>query len=59
MTLPALAIADMAGTTVEDRGQVPTAFAATLAANRISITTLSHGCASAVRVIETPMASVY
>ena len=38
MTLPALVIFDMAGTTVEDRGQVPTAFAATLAANNITIT---------------------
>jgi phosphonatase-like hydrolase len=38
MTLPALVIFDMAGTTVEDRGQVPTAFAATLAANGITIT---------------------
>ena len=38
MTLPALVILDMAGTTVEDRGQVPTAFAETLAANNIMIT---------------------
>ena len=38
MTLPALVIFDMAGTTVEDRGQVPSAFAATLAANNILIT---------------------
>jgi phosphonatase-like hydrolase len=38
MTLPALVIFDMAGTTVEDRGQVPAAFAATLAANGITIT---------------------
>jgi phosphonatase-like hydrolase len=38
MTLPALVVFDMAGTTVEDRGQVPTAFAATLAANGITIT---------------------
>jgi phosphonatase-like hydrolase len=38
MTLPALVIFDMAGTTVEDRGQVPSAFAATLAANNITIT---------------------
>lgn len=37
MTSPALVILDMAGTTVEDRGQVPTAFASTLAANGISI----------------------
>lgn len=38
MTVPALVIFDMAGTTVEDRGQVPTAFAETLAANNIPIT---------------------
>jgi phosphonatase-like hydrolase len=38
MTLPALVIFDMAGTTVEDRGQVPNAFAETLAANNITIT---------------------
>lgn len=38
MTLPALVIFDMAGTTVEDRGQVPSAFAAALAANNITIT---------------------
>ena len=38
MTRPALVIFDMAGTTVEDRGQVPTAFAETLAANNIPIT---------------------
>ena len=38
MTLPALVIFDMAGTTIEDRGQVPTAFAETLAANGITIT---------------------
>ena len=31
-------IFDMAGTTVEDRGQVPAAFAATLAANGITVT---------------------
>jgi phosphonatase-like hydrolase len=37
MTLPALVIFDMAGTTIEDRGQVPTAFAETLAANGIVI----------------------
>ena len=37
-TPPALVIFDMAGTTVEDRGQVPSAFAATLAANNITIT---------------------
>ena len=35
---PALVIFDMAGTTIEDRGQVPNAFAATLAANGLSIT---------------------
>jgi phosphonatase-like hydrolase len=39
MTLPALVIFDMAGTTIEDRGQVPGAFAAALAANGITITT--------------------
>jgi phosphonatase-like hydrolase len=38
MTLPALVIFDMAGTTVEDRGQVPMAFAETLAAHDITIT---------------------
>jgi len=38
MTPPALVIFDMAGTTVEDGGQVPAAFAATLAANNITIT---------------------
>ena len=38
MTPPALVIFDMAGTTVEDRGQVPAAFAATLAANGLAIT---------------------
>jgi len=35
---PKLVIFDMAGTTVEDRGQVPAAFAETLAANNITIT---------------------
>jgi len=35
--LPALVIFDMAGTTVEDRGQVPSAFAATLAANGVTL----------------------
>ena len=35
--LPALVIFDMAGTTVEDRGQVPAAFADTLAANGIAL----------------------
>ena len=35
---PQLVIFDMAGTTVEDRGQVPAAFAETLAANNITIT---------------------
>jgi phosphonatase-like hydrolase len=38
MTVPALVILDMAGTTIEDRGQVPGAFAAALAANGITIT---------------------
>jgi phosphonatase-like hydrolase len=38
MTGPALVIFDMAGTTIEDRGQVPGAFAATLAANHLPIT---------------------
>jgi phosphonatase-like hydrolase len=39
MTLnPALVIFDMAGTTIEDRGQVPAAFSATLAANGLAIT---------------------
>ena len=37
MTQPALVIFDMAGTTVEDRGQVPTAFAATLAAHNVAL----------------------
>jgi phosphonatase-like hydrolase len=37
-TAPALVIFDMAGTTIEDRGQVPAAFAATLAANGLTIT---------------------
>jgi phosphonatase-like hydrolase len=37
MTHPSLVIFDMAGTTIEDRGQVPTAFAETLAANGIVI----------------------
>ena len=38
MNIPARVILDMAGTTVEDRGQVPAAFAAALAANGITIT---------------------
>jgi phosphoglycolate phosphatase len=38
MTTVELVIFDMAGTTVEDRGQVPAAFAATLAANGVTIT---------------------
>jgi phosphonatase-like hydrolase len=38
MTQPALVIFDMAGTTVEDRGQVPATFASTLAAHNITIT---------------------
>ena len=37
MTLPALVIFDMAGTTIEDRGQVPTAFAEALATNGITV----------------------
>ena len=38
MTTVDLVIFDMAGTTIEDRGQVPAAFAATLAANGVTIT---------------------
>ena len=38
MTRPALVIFDMAGTTVDDGGQVPAAFTATLAANNVAIT---------------------
>jgi phosphonatase-like hydrolase len=38
MNFPALVIFDMAGTTIEDRGQVPTAFAAALAAAGIPLT---------------------
>jgi len=38
MSPPTLVIFDMAGTTVDDRGQVPSAFAATLAANNVAIT---------------------
>ena len=38
MNLPALVIFDMAGTTVEDRGQVPAAFAAALADAGIPLT---------------------
>jgi len=37
MTTPALVIFDMAGTTVDDRGQVPAAFAFALAANGITV----------------------
>ena len=37
MTSPALVIFDMAGTTVEDNGQVPGAFAATLAIHNIAV----------------------
>ncbi len=37
MTFPALVIFDMAGTTVEDRGQVPAAFAAALAAHGVAL----------------------
>jgi phosphonatase-like hydrolase len=38
MNFPALVIFDIAGTTVEDRGQVPAALTAALAANHIAIT---------------------
>ena len=38
MNFPALVIFDMAGTTVEDRGQVPSAFAAALADAGIALT---------------------
>ena len=38
MSSPALVIFDMAGTTIEDRGEVPTAFAATLSDHGIAIT---------------------
>ncbi|MDP2319470.1 MAG: phosphonatase-like hydrolase [Acidobacteriota bacterium] len=38
MTLPALVVFDLAGTTIEDRGQVPAAFAAALAAHGIVAT---------------------
>jgi len=37
MNFPALVIFDMAGTTIEDRGQVPAAFAAALSANGITL----------------------
>jgi phosphoglycolate phosphatase len=37
MTLPSLVVFDMAGTTVEDRGQVPAAFTAALAAQGIIV----------------------
>ena len=37
MTLPSLVVFDMAGTTIEDRGEVPAAFAATLADHGITI----------------------
>lgn len=37
MNIPALVILDMAGTTIEDRGQIPAAFATTLAANGITL----------------------
>jgi phosphonatase-like hydrolase len=37
MNPPALVIFDLAGTTIEDRGQVPAAFAAALAANGITL----------------------
>ena len=39
MTIPSLVVFDLAGTTVEDRGQVPEAFAAALAAHGYQITT--------------------
>jgi phosphonatase-like hydrolase len=38
MNAPSLVVFDMAGTTVEDRGQVPSAFAAALAAHGITVT---------------------
>lgn len=38
MTLPALVVFDLAGTTVEDRGQVPTAFAAAFAEAGLPLT---------------------
>ena len=38
MPLPALAVFDMAGTTVEDSGQVPGAFAAALSTHGIAVT---------------------
>ena len=38
MTTPALVILDLAGTTVEDSGQVPYAFASALGANGITVT---------------------
>ena len=38
MTRPSLVIFDMAGTTIDDGGQVPAAFTATLAANNVAIT---------------------
>jgi phosphonatase-like hydrolase len=38
MTLPKLVVFDMAGTTVEDRGEVPAAFSAALAEQGISVT---------------------
>lgn len=38
MSTPALVILDMAGTTIEDRGQVPAAFTSALAANGITVT---------------------
>jgi phosphonatase-like hydrolase len=37
MSSPALVIFDMAGTTIEDRGQVPAAFASALSANGITL----------------------
>jgi phosphonatase-like hydrolase len=37
MSMPALVIFDMAGTTIDDRGEVPAAFAATLADHGIAV----------------------
>jgi phosphonatase-like hydrolase len=37
LTLPALVVLDLAGTTVEDRGQVPEAFEAALAAHGLAV----------------------
>jgi beta-phosphoglucomutase-like phosphatase (HAD superfamily) len=46
---PELVIFDMAGTTIEDRGQVPAAFAETLAANNITITRMKSPASGAPR----------